>query len=1190
MRKILSIILIFILLFSTVSIALNVAATENAQIDDERFASEIANLVSANEAELNLPRKDSYNAKTDVNDEFETSRLIVKSKSKIDTLNAVSVVNGYDNLWILQFANSVDAAEAYKYYSSRLGIDYVEADKKVTLSASSSEEYPVKPTYDNNYISWGPEHIGIDKFNESLIKNNITTHETVVAVVDTGVDPNHPIFNGKVIPTKINTSSSGIRNDSMDDYGHGTQVAGIIADCSHSDIYIKPYKVLNFRGEGTVITVAAGINCAINDGVDVINVSIGFEEDSEVLRAAIHNAEEKGIVVVSASGNDGSETLYYPASYSSVMKITAVNNQNVLANFSTHGNGVDFAAPGVGIITSTLNGKYVEVKGTSFAAPFAASAAAAILSVHPSASPEDVEEILKINAAQVGEYQSVEKFGNGVIFIFECDGNDLHVDKTSTPYFSQQNTFYYDKIELEIFCDTPNAVIYYTTDRTVPTKNNPNAKVYDGTPLKFSQTVVLMAVAYCSDKYRSEVSTFNSIIAPIADEKDLIVDSSGKLMSYSGTKTSFTIPSSVNGIIVNSIGEEAFKNSKVTEVILPKSVNTIHNEAFYNCTYLKTVYAPNATLIGKKAFYNCDYLKNIFLGSLTSAGEYAFYNVCSRQNLLYGRTFSLALDKLTELSEGVFMNSAINEVDLGTINSFAKNAFSECSSLVSVKIENLFEIPDGAFKGSISLVDVEIKNLSYVSSGAFSTCENLKQVSLPDVYFVNSNAFENCSSLISVNLNNATTVFSNAFTGCTSLINLNLPSMQGFEETIYSSNKPQIYLPENLETFRAESLTRTIKDMFSNCRQIKNIYLNSATDVAEYTFRACHNIYFLNLESVTKLKENSLTYCTIQFIDARNLETTADLPDNSGILLSNNFYESTDKAENLTVYGTPGTFIERYSNKKGYKFVPIPLILSETPEYVTENSETVYIIAIGFNLTYQWYKNNKKSTEDGVPIEGATFNSYTFTQEDTSPFYYCVITQTDMEKVSVITTDIIIKDTTPADYTEYDKAVEEAKNIDRNIYENIHILDEALSVDVSGMYSCEQDIVDTQTQAIKSALLSLKIKSVKTITLYSSKIDLDIFENVKIVANISPSNAIYKGLEWYTNDDDVVFVSKTGNVICIGDGTAVIYAKAQNADGSIVTGSITIDCDLTTFEKIIGFLFKWIIILASYTSQLNYII
>ena len=164
-----------------------------------------------------------------------------------------------------------------------------------------------------------------------------------------------------------------------------------------------------------------------------------------------------------------------------------------------------------------------------------------------------------------------------------------------------------------------------------------------------------------------------------------------------------------------------------------------------------------------------------------------------------------------------------------------------------------------------------------------------------------------------------------------------------------------------------------------------------------------------------------------------------------------------------------------------------------------------------------------------------------------------------MEKISVITTDIIIKDTTPADYTEYDKAVEEAKNIDRNIYENIHILDEALSVDVSGMYSCEQDIVDTQTQAIKSALLSLKIKSVKTITLYSSKIDLDIFENVKIVANVSPSNAIYKGLEWYTNDDDVVFVSKTGNVICIGDGTAVIYAKAQNADGSIVTGSITID-------------------------------
>ena len=78
-----------------------------------------------------------------------------------------------------------------------------------------------------------------------------------------------------------------------------------------------------------------------------------------------------------------------------------------------------------------------------------------------------------------------------------------------------------------------------------------------------------------------------------------------------------------------------------------------------------------------------------------------------------------------------------------------------------------------------------------------------------------------------------------------------------------------------------------------------------------------------NIENVKTLKENALAYCTAEFIDARSLESTASLPDNSGILLSNNFYESTDTAENLTVYGTPGTFVERYAVKKGYNFIII---------------------------------------------------------------------------------------------------------------------------------------------------------------------------------------------------------------------------------------------------------------------------
>lgn len=1192
MKKLISIMLSVLILIGTTATALNVAASGNVtEITAEKFAGEVANLINSSEAESNLPGRESGECDGCMHDDFQTSRLIVKSEYKINTLNATTVIGGYEDLWVLQFKNPHDTEEAFNYYSTSSNIDYVEPDKKITLSAPSSNNYiPMTASEDKEYFSWGPEYIGFDKFNESVIENKAPMTETVVAVVDSGVDPDHPLLEGRVIPTKINTSSSGIRNDSMDDFGHGTQVAGVIADCTLNNVYIKPYKVIDNRGNGTVITVAAGINCAVRDEVDVINISIGFEEDSEVLKTAVQNAEEKGITVVAASGNDASDTLFYPASYSSVIKVSAVNSQNVLANFSTYGNGVDFAAPGVGIITSTLNNRYTEVRGTSFASPFAASVAAAILSINHGASPEDVEEIMAAYAIAPGEFEAKEKFGNGIIHIPAYTGDVASAKKTESPYFSKKDAFYNHEIQVEIFCDTPEAVIYYTTDRTVPTKSNPSAKIYDGNPLAFSQTVVLMAVAYSEGNYRSSVTSFQAIIAPNADESKLNVDGNGRLISYSGSETSITIPQTVNGITVVSIGEGAFADSALTEIVLPDTVKVISNNAFSNCQDLKTVFAVNATLIGDRAFYNCINLRNPFLGELVSVGSYAFYNVCSNHYLLYERTFQLDIKNLTHIAEGAFMNSAISGVELGKVSSIGKNAFSECNALVSVKIENLDDMPDGAFKGSVSLADVEILKLSYVPTGAFSLCENLKSVKIPDAQFINSNAFADCTSLAEVDLSGAEIVFSNAFSGCTSLLTLNLPSMTGFEESIYSTENPQILLPPNLETFVAEKLTRTTKDMFSKARGIKNIFFNSATDIAEYTFRACHDIYFLNIESVITLKERALTYCTIQFIDARSLESTADLPDNSGILLSNNFYESTDTAENLTVYGTPGTFVERYANKKGYEFVGIPLIINKLPEYVTENSETVYIYAIGFNLTYQWYSNTKNAIEGGSPIKGATTNSYTFTDRDAAPYYYCIITQTDMEKVTVTETDIIIKDTKPADYTEYNAVVEEAKAIDRSLYENLFILDEALLVDVSNRYSCEQNIVDAQTEAIRNALASLKIKSVKSLMLYSSMLELNIFEAVRIVPVITPIDAIYEGIEWYTDDTDIVILTKSGNIRCIGDGVATIHARVKNADGSVIEGTISIDCELTTFEKILSVLFKWVFYISSNLNELKYVI
>lgn len=1193
MKKLLCYITVLTILFSIISLALNAAAQQNGgvEISAEKFASEVSSLIISEDSKKALPDSNNqdhdYSGLCDKSEhsEFETARLIVKSKSKIDTLNATSVISGYNDLWVLQFENEHKAAEAFDYYSTRAGIDFVETDKAVTLSVSSPSPLTTNAADKTEYLSWGPSHIGFDLFNSQILESGTALKETTVAVIDTGVDANHPFLKGRVIPTNINTSSSGIRNNSSDDHGHGTQVAGVIADCTLDGIYIKPYKVLDNKGKGTVITVAAGINCAVKDGVDVINISIGFEEDSEVLKTAIESAEQNDITVVAAAGNDGSNSVFYPATYSSVIKVSAVNELNVLANFSTYGNGVDFAAPGVDIKTSTLNNEYIVTKGTSLAAPFATAYAAAILSVFPDASSEDVFDVMVSNAVIISDFNDEEKYGNGVIYLPQYNKDLFPSSKTDTPYFSLPDAFYDKEIDVKIMCDTPDSVIYYTTDRTVPSKSNPNAKIYDGSPLHFSQTVVLMAVAYSDGLYRSAISTFNSIIAPVVDESQLGLDMIGNIVVYNGTATSITIPETVYGRTVVGIASNVFKNSNLSEIVLPKTITKIGENAFSNCQNLKTVAGTGVSVIGQRAFYNCTYLRNLYFGELTSIGPYAFYGVCSKQYSLYERTFTLNLDKLTNIPEGAFSNSAVSSISLGNVTSIGYKAFSECNALTNIEINKLENMPDGAFKGCVSLSTVEIHNLSHIPTGAFSTCENLCLVNIPDAKTVGSNAFENCVSLVSVNLESAETVYSNAFSGCNMLSVLSLPSMMKFEDAIYAQKEPKILFPSNLEAFSATKMKKTVPYMFKNAKKLRYIYLNSATNIAENTFCYLHNIYFLNIESIEKIDINSFNNCTIEFIDARSLKTADDMPDNSGILLSNNFIESTDTANNLIVYGTPGTFVERYAKYKGYNFVGIPLIVNKLPEYITANSETVYIFAVGFNLNYQWYQNIENSTETGTPIEGATASSYTFTDADKAPYYYCVITQTDMETVSAVITDVIIKDTTPADYSDYESAVAEAMAINRNIYENIYILDEALKRDVSGKFSCEQDIVDSQTAAIRNAIASLKIKKVKTLSLYVSNTDLDIFESVKLIPSIQPFDVPYEGIEWYSDNPRAVLVSKSGLVRCIGDGTATIYASVTNLDGSVTTGNVTFDCDLTTIEKILALFISPIYIIGHYINN-----
>ena len=1186
MKRIIGLILCLSIIFCTCSIGavsadtveFGVSGGKTAYADTltaDKFAEKVAQIIE----------EYGYISQTNEGNDFATARLVVKSYASLNVIDAVAYVSGYDGLWVLQYNTPEEAEKAFERFENDINVEFVEADKAVK-SLTVNEEELETAAVGFKYISWGPSHIGIDSLNKKIKYNYSELKNVYVAVIDTGVNPNHEYLEGRVEPTRINTSGSGVRNSSADDNGHGTQVAGVVADATLDNVIIKPYKVLDEHGNGTVISVAAGINCAVKDKVDVINVSVGFYEDSPVLKAAVANAHENDIVVVSAAGNDNTDNPLYPSSYESVIRVAASNDQNVIANFSNYGN-IDVAAPGVSIITTSFNGGYTSGSGTSLASPLVAAVAAVILSVNTEASTEDVENMIKSLAKESFEPDSEKYFGAGVLTAPALE--DLTAsEKTATPVFSKNSAIFRENVELEITCETVGAQIYYTTDESIPAKTNPNAVLYTE-PIEISKTTKLLAVAYADGCYRSSIAAFSAIVAPYASESELEIDENGVITAYSGSLKSISIPEKVNGITVTKLGDGAFKNKGLTELILPPTVTAIGIESVAENSELKTVFASGLTEIGEKAFYNCLWLKNILFAPITSVGKYAFYNAGSKAYEIRESTFALNIDNITDIPEGAFMNSAISEADVNVPLTLGKNAFSGCHGLVNVDFVDLQSLDDGAFKGLKSLSEVRINKLKSVPKGAFNTCEALEHVHLPDAQFVDSNAFENCASLTVVEIPNAVTVYSNAFTNCDSLLNLNLESVTSFEAEAYTSNVLPS-LPKNLLLFNAPKLEKTPARMFVNCHNLSVIILSGAKDLGASSFNGCKSLFYVDIQSVEYISKDVFGDCKITAIDARNLVSTTHLPSDSGIILSNSFVEAQNSAENLTVYGTPGTYVERYCNYKGYNFIGIPMVYNDLPDYITENSEMVSIYAIGFDLKYQWYWNGKKSTVGGTPINGATQPSYTFTQDDTAPYYYCEITHFDIDKQVVIYSDIIVKDSTPADLTAYYEAVKAAKSVDRSLYVNIEILDAALAVDVTNRYSCEQDFVDAQTQAIYDAIAALKCNGVERLVITVASKDMKAFEMLPLNYMIYPADADYDGIKWSCEQNkNVVLLNKNGYVRCIGPGEAVIKGEITNPDGEVISATIILNCEMNAFDSFIASLFRpfWILIYAVSGQKLN---
>lgn len=953
--------------------------------------------------------------------DFQTARLIIRADGNFDKCGALEDVSGFEDFHILQYESPEAAMDAYNQLQNEKNVIEVDLDLVCTY-ADSTPDNPELILKDEFLNDWSRDRTQSKRLQEYLAETDIHMNEIIVGVVDTGIDYTHEIFESRVERTYFNVSSSGKTDDEMDSeaFYHGTTVSSIIVNNSPKNVKVAVYKV----GDGenlTVTAISAGLLAAI-EKCDIINTSLTSLSDVSLIRKCVLKAYSKNIPVFACVGNSGRiETDAAPANIPECIAVSATDFNNATTFMNTLTLNSDISAPGEHVAVAIPRNRYARFSGTSYSAPCAAALGAILKSTNPEITVDEIDTRLKgtsFEAERYNESQSSQgRFMNNYHSLWDGVGmiqfcNALGLEKLAAPNeINLKDKVYVGEQTCTITCPDEDAIILYTTDGMYPALENAN--VYTE-PFQITQCTRIRAVAYYADGgyYSDEVETTPRIQYTDSDD-NFEITNDGIVTKYNGNISDLYVPETINGIEVTGFSKGAFNT--VIGLTLPESVTEIPVSAF----------AKNSTI---------EFVRG---------------------------------EGIVTVKSGAFSQSNIMYVEFPVAECIQDQAFNLAAKFCVGYFPNVKIIEGDAFSYSriISFYGPEVQE---IDDSAFGQCSRLEKVYFPQCTIINeiwgnNGVFDSCSRLVSVEMPLITNLTFDAFNS-TAISKADFPFVKTIEE-----------------------------ESFYNCFELEYINMPALLAVPEKAFGSFSFSIFnkytklrsFRLDSVTQIEQDAFGKHPTTHIEFSHLESAKSLPQTEGCIISmpSTFRECTEdtKSRNYKVYGTKGTYAEQWANENGHTFIEVSqdtAVLTQLPEKYTDADSVLTADVIGFNRTYQWYGSFTADNTTGAPIDGTTDKDFNPIDYPAYPYYYCVVTSTDVGYDSIEIRTSVCENTTfvSADYSEYDKVVAQAKALDRSLYTDLTELDEALSADIGGLSNAQQNIVDEQTAKIKAALDNLVLK------------------------------------------------------------------------------------------------------------------